>query len=128
MPACPLCAVLEEREAAVAENALAVLIADAFPLNPGHHLVVPRRHEGDYFALSPEEAAALWELAAEARRIIDAERHPDGYNLGVNVGEAGGQTIGHVHVHVIPRYAGDVADPRGGIRWIVPERAAYWEA
>jgi diadenosine tetraphosphate (Ap4A) HIT family hydrolase len=111
----------------VAANDLAVAFLDAFPLSPGHCLVVPRRHESDFLALTPEEEAAVWALVPSVRRHIEADRTPDGYNIGINVGEAAGQTVAHAHLHVIPRYHGDVPDPRGGIRWIIPARAAYWE-
>ncbi|MGH7393587.1 MAG: HIT family protein [Candidatus Rokuibacteriota bacterium] len=112
----------------VAENDLAVAFADAFPLSLGHCLVVPRRHEADFLALTSQEQAAVWALVAPVRRSIEGDRVPDGYNIGINVGEAAGQTVVHAHLHVIPRYRGDVADPRGGIRWIIPARARYWEA
>jgi diadenosine tetraphosphate (Ap4A) HIT family hydrolase len=111
----------------VAKNDLAVAFLDSFPLNPGHCLVVPRRHESDFLTLTPEEAAAVWALVASVRRYLEADRTPDGYNIGINVGEAAGQTVAHAHLHVIPRYHGDVPDARGGIRWIIPARAAYWE-
>jgi diadenosine tetraphosphate (Ap4A) HIT family hydrolase len=111
----------------VAENDLAAAFPDGFPLSPGHCLAVPRRHEENFLALSPEEQAAVWALVPAVCGRIDGERRPDGYNIGVNVGEAAGQTIGHAHVHVIPRYRGDVADPRGGIRLVIPARARYWE-
>ena len=111
----------------LANDALAVAFFDAFPLSPGHCLVVPRRHEPDFLALSAEEQQAIWSLVPEVRRRIEAEHRPDGYNIGVNVGEAAGQTVAHAHLHVIPRYRGDVADPRGGIRLIIPGRARYWE-
>jgi diadenosine tetraphosphate (Ap4A) HIT family hydrolase len=109
------------------EHPLAAAFPDAFPLTRGHTLVVARRHEADYFALTADEQAALWTLVRDVQARVGREHRPDGYNVGVNVGEAGGQTVGHVHVHVIPRYAGDVEDPRGGIRWIVPAKARYWE-
>ncbi len=80
-----------------------------------------------FFDLDPDERAALLEMVDVVRDALDDEFHPDGYNVGVNVGAAAGQTVPHVHVHVIPRYTGDVADPRGGIRWVLPDRAAYWE-
>ncbi len=124
--ACPFC----DRIAAgdvVAGNALAVAFPDAFPLTPGHTLVVPRRHEPDFLALTPEEQRDILALAAGVAARLARERGPDGYNLGVNVGAAAGQTVAHAHLHVIPRYRGDVGDPRGGIRWIIPERARYWE-
>jgi diadenosine tetraphosphate (Ap4A) HIT family hydrolase len=111
----------------VADNNLAVAFLDAFPLNPGHCLIVPRRHESDFLALTPEELAAAWALVASVRQHIEADRTPDGYNIGINVGEAAGQTIAHAHLHIIPRYQGDVADARGGIRWIIPTRARYWD-
>ena len=111
----------------VAENGLAVAFEDAFPLNPGHCLVVPRRHEPDFLALAPEEQTAVWALVEQVRRHIDAGWRPDGYTIGVNCSEAAGQTVAHAHLHVIPRHHGDVADPRGGIRWIIPEKARYWE-
>ena len=109
-----------------AENELAAAFPDAFPLTRGHTLVVPRRHEAKYFALSAAEQTAMWRLVNTVRARVEGELHPDGYNLGVNVGQAAGQTVGHVHIHLIPRYAGDVDDPRGGIRWIIPARARYW--
>jgi diadenosine tetraphosphate (Ap4A) HIT family hydrolase len=111
----------------VAENDLAVAFLDAFPVNPGHCLVVPRRHEADFLALTSDEHVAAWVLVASVRTRIEATLRPDGYNVGINVGEAAGQTVAHAHLHVIPRYLGDVPDPRGGIRWVVPARAPYWD-
>jgi diadenosine tetraphosphate (Ap4A) HIT family hydrolase len=109
------------------QNETAVAFADAFPLSPGHVLIVARRHEADLFALSAVEQDALWALLRDIRNGIEQSHHPDGYNIGVNIGAAGGQTVGHVHVHVIPRYTGDVDEPREGIRWIIPAKARYWE-
>ena len=111
----------------VAENDLAVAFRDAFPLSQGHCLVVPRRHEDGFLRLTPEEQAAVWALVVPVRGHIEADRLPDGYNIGINVGEAAGQTVAHAHLHVIPRYRGDVADPRGGIRSVIPTNARYWE-
>ncbi len=107
-------------------NELAVAFPDAYPLNEGHSLVVPRRHEPDFFALSSEERAAVFDLMTQVKASIDRQYHPHGYNIGLNVGEAGGQTIGHAHLHLIPRRFGDVDDPRGGVRWVLPRKAAYW--
>ena len=101
---------------------------DAYPLNPGHALLVPNRHIGRWFEATPEEQAALVSAIEQARAAIEKKHSPQGYNIGFNDRAAGGQTVGHLHLHVIPRYAGDVADPRGGIRNIIPARAAYWEA
>jgi diadenosine tetraphosphate (Ap4A) HIT family hydrolase len=124
--ACPFCDRFTTGDL-TAENHLAAAFPDRYPLNPGHTLIVPRRHEPDFLALTGDEQDAIWRLVREVRAHLDARFQPPGYNLGVNVGEAAGQTVGHAHLHVIPRYPGDVADPRGGIRWIVPARAAYWE-
>jgi diadenosine tetraphosphate (Ap4A) HIT family hydrolase len=124
-PPCLLCERIDRGDTTHA-NDLAVVIRDAFPLSPGHSLVMSRRHVAGFFDLDADEQAAILELVNAARRSLDEELRPDGYNVGVNVGAAGGQTIPHVHVHVIPRYEGDVPDPRGGIRWIFPDRARYW--
>ena len=111
----------------VAANELAVAFPDAFPLNEGHCLIVPRRHEPDFFALTSDEQAAIWALVPVVRRHIEATRVPDGYNVGINVGAAAGQTVDHAHLHLIPRCHADVSDPRGGIRWVIPAKARYWE-
>ena len=97
----------------------------AFPCNPGHTLVVPRRHFASWFDASAEERVALFRIVDEVRRSLDNERHPDGYNIGINVGEAAGQTVMHLHIHVIPRFAGDVDDPAGGVRFVIPARGNY---
>lgn len=109
-------------------NALAAAIPDGYPVNPGHALIVPRRHVEGFFDLTPDEHRALWELVPAVRSAIEATGHrADGYTIGVNAGAAAGQTVPHVHLHVIPRTAGDVADPRGGVRLVVPHRARYWK-
>jgi diadenosine tetraphosphate (Ap4A) HIT family hydrolase len=109
-----------------AANDLAIAFAAGFPVSPGHTLIVPRRHEPDFFALTAEEQVALVALVNPVRATLGEQFGPDGYNLGVNAGKAAGQTILHTHLHVIPRYAGDVAEPRGGVRWVLPETARYW--
>ena len=124
---CPLC----QRAAGgalLAAAPLAVAFLDAYPLNPGHALVVPRRHVAGLFDLAQEEQRALWDLLPVVKMAVERHHAPAGYNVGVNVGAAAGQTVEHVHVHLVPRYRGDVADPRGGVRWVLPARAAYWEA
>lgn len=110
----------------VASNDLAVAFHDAFPLSRGHCLIVPRRHEPDFLALTPQEQAAIWALLPVVRASIDGRGAPDGYNIGINVREAAGQTVAHAHVHVIPRFNGDVPDARGGVRWVIPSKARYW--
>jgi diadenosine tetraphosphate (Ap4A) HIT family hydrolase len=109
----------------VRRNALAYCARDSFPVSPGHSLVIPLRHCPSFFDLSAEEIAACMELLVEARAALDTELKPDGYNVGVNVGTAAGQSVLHVHVHLIPRYAGDHPSPRGGIRHIIPWKAGY---
>ncbi|HEY8551245.1 MAG TPA: HIT family protein, partial [Vicinamibacterales bacterium] len=110
----------------LAANDLAAAFPDAYPLNEGHTLIVPRRHVADFFSLADAEQAAIWALVPAVRHHIEASRVPEGYNIGINIGEAAGQTVAHAHLHVIPRFRGDVPDPRGGVRWIIPSRARYW--
>ena len=99
---------------------------DAFPVAAGHMLVVPKRHVASLFDLPDEDQAAIWRLVAQVRGKLASDLQPDGFNVGVNDGPAAGQTVLHAHVHVIPRRAGDVADPRGGVRWVIPAKAQYW--
>ena len=107
---------------------MALALRDAFPISEGHTLVVPRRHVASLFDLTPEEQTELWQLVAHVRAELVDKFHPDAFNIGINDGEAAGQTVPHAHIHVIPRYHGDLADPRGGVRWVIPEKAAYWKA
>ncbi len=125
MTDCPFCNRIAASQF-IQENQLAVGLPDAYPVSPGHTLIVPRRHVRDLFDLTAEEQAAVWTLVQPVRQHIEKDYSPDGYNLGVNVGKAAGQTVAHAHLHVIPRYTGDVEDPRGGIRWIIPSKAPYW--
>ncbi len=122
---CPFC----ERAAAgavFAANATAVALPDAYPLAAGHTLVCPRRHVSDLFALDEDEWSGVWSLVRDVQRRLVGGVDADGWNVGVNAGPAAGQTVEHAHVHLIPRRAGDVVDPRGGVRWVLPDRADYW--
>lgn len=110
----------------LAGNDLAIAFPAGFPVSPGHALIVPRRHEPDFFNLSAAEQAAMVALVNPVRAVLAERYGPDAYNLGVNAGKAAGQTIMHTHLHVIPRYVGDVPEPRGGVRWVLPETARYW--
>jgi diadenosine tetraphosphate (Ap4A) HIT family hydrolase len=121
---CPFCRLETSRIRLPGE--FAVALPDGFPVTPGHTLVVPRRHVASLFELAEGEQAAVWRLVAQVRELLVAELRPDGFNVGLNDGPAAGQTVLHAHVHVIPRRHGDVADPRGGVRWVVPDKAAYW--
>lgn len=109
----------------VVQNALAYARADAFPVNPGHTLIVPFRHVSSFFEATEAERIALIDLLSRCRDVLEERYHPDGWNIGVNVGPAAGQTVPHLHVHLIPRYAGDVPDPRGGVRGVIPEKKMY---
>ena len=109
----------------VAHNTLAFAIEDRFPVSPGHTLVIPRRVVATWFEATAEERAALFELVDEVKRLLDERLRPDGYNIGINAGEAAGQTVMHLHVHVIPRFRGDVDDPRGGVRHVIPGKGNY---
>ena len=111
---CIFCSIPETE--ILAENKLALAFLDKFPSNGGHTLIVPKRHVASLFEATTEEMTSIWELLREVKRKLDERFAPGGYNVGVNVGEAAGQTVLHLHVHVIPRYQGDVPDPRGGIR------------
>lgn len=126
MSSCPFCDVEPSRIIAAGKYAIAV--RDAFPLTEGHTLVVPRQHVVSIYALSAEEQADFWAFVAEVRHLLAKELNVNAFNIGVNDGSAAGQTIEHAHVHLIPRRPGDVNDPRGGIRHIIPGKARYWSA
>lgn len=122
---CPFCAVENGVVTLTSETAFA--IRDGFPVSPGHTLVVPRQHVATLFELPRHEQLALWDLVERVRERLVDEHQPDGFNIGLNDGLAAGQTVAHVHVHVIPRFKGDVPDPRGGVRWVIPDKAPYWK-
>ena len=103
-----------------------LVIRDAFPVSPGHTLIIPRRHVGSFFELTPPERARMFELLTQAKAELDGTLQPDGFNIGINDGAAAGQTVAHLHLHLIPRYRGDTPDPRGGVRWVLPAKAKYW--
>ena len=108
-----------KKEEILFENDLAIAFFDNFPVSQGHTLVIPKRHCETYFDLSEEEMNAIFDLSKKAKMFLDKKYHPDGYNVGFNVLEAGGQSVMHAHMHIIPRYKGDVEHPRGGIRKIL---------
>jgi diadenosine tetraphosphate (Ap4A) HIT family hydrolase len=123
-PSCPFCTLPESRIASRAP--LALVVPDAHPVSPGHTLIIPVRHVTSFFETTSEERVALMEALDWARLDVLTRKAPDGFNIGINDGAAAGQTIMHLHLHLIPRYAGDRPDPRGGVRWLFPEKAAYW--
>ncbi len=108
------------------QNEHAIAFPDAYPVAEGHTLVAPRKHAASIYELSAQEQKSIWELVSEVRQRLMATLNPDGFNIGFNDGLAAGQTVSHAHVHVIPRRNGDVADPRGGIRWVMADKAVYW--
>lgn len=120
-PDCPFCGEPE----IIIENDLAFAHYDTYPVSAGHCLLITRRHVAHYFEATDEEKAALWKLLEEVKPVIDREFGPDGYNVGVNVGAAAGQSIPHLHIHLIPRYAGDVENPQGGVRGVIPHKQKY---
>ena len=120
-PDCPFCGEPE----IIIENDLAFAHYDTYPVSEGHCLLITRRHVAHYFEATDEEKAALWNLLNEVKPVIDREFGPDGYNVGVNVGAAAGQSIPHLHIHLIPRYAGDVENPQGGVRGVIPHKQKY---
>ena len=109
----------------ILENDLAKAFYDEFPVNPGHMLFTTKRHVKSYFDTSLEEKIAILELIDKAKVLLDEKYHPDGYNIGINCGESAGQSVMHVHVHLIPRYKGDSSDPKGGVRGIIPSKQKY---
>ncbi len=122
--ACPFCALSASR--IVDSNGVGVVIRDAYPVAPGHTLIIPVRHVGTFFESTAEERSALLSLLDAAKLQLDGEYSPAGYNIGINDGAAAGQTVAHLHIHLIPRYLLASEDPRGGVRWVIPEKAKYW--
>ena len=124
MSNCPFCSLPPER--IIDSNELALVIRDGFPVSKGHTLIIPKRHVGSWFDTSADERIALFALLDQVKMILDHEFKPDSFNIGINDGAAAGQTVPHLHIHLIPRYKGDQKDPRGGVRWIIPGKAKYW--
>jgi diadenosine tetraphosphate (Ap4A) HIT family hydrolase len=120
---CPFCSIPADR--VVAANDHAIAVRDAYPVTPGHSLVIAKRHVASFFDLNTSESVAMVELLKTVRLLVEREIAPSGYNIGINVGQAAGQTILHVHIHLIPRNAGDVTDPTGGVRNVIPGRGRY---
>lgn len=122
---CPFCTLPLER--IVDSNEYGVVIRDGFPISNGHTLIIPKRHVGSFFETTQEEKLALLDLLEKAKSVIKAELNPPSFNIGINDGKEAGQTVPHLHIHLIPRYEGDQDDPRGGVRWIIPKKAKYWQ-
>lgn len=123
-PDCPFCNPDAERELIV-ESATAYAMYDKFPVSNGHALIIPKKHCTDYFELTFKEQSACWFMLKRVKEHIFEKFNPEGFNVGINVGEAAGQTISHVHIHLIPRNKGDVTNPRGGVRGVIPKKRIY---
>jgi diadenosine tetraphosphate (Ap4A) HIT family hydrolase len=118
---CPFC----QEAQPLLDNNLAFVRRDKFPVSEGHLLVCTKRHVASFFDATKDEICAVHELILEAQSLMGKISKPNGYNIGINVGEAAGQTVMHLHVHIIPRYLGDVLDPRGGVRGVIPSKQKY---
>ena len=117
---------INERTRIIAENNLAYVIRDGFPVTAGHTLLIPKRHTLDYFGLVPAELSAINSLMAEQKELLEqADPTIDGFNIGMNCGEIAGQSVWHCHVHLIPRRKGDVEFPKGGVRHVIPYKGNY---
>jgi diadenosine tetraphosphate (Ap4A) HIT family hydrolase len=121
---CPFC-YLESGRKIISESSLAFAIYDKFPVSPGHVLVIPNRHCSDYFELPFKEQLECLKLLNKVKAYIQDLYKPDGYNVGINIGKCAGQTIAHVHLHIIPRYFGDNSEPEGGVRAVIPDKKNY---
>lgn len=120
---CPFCH--PEAQEVVLRNELWYARWDKYPVNKGHLLIISLRHISSYFETTEEEKQRMLALIEECKRLLDRDYHPDGYNIGINIGPDAGQTIMHLHVHLIPRYRGDMKNPQGGVRGVIPEKRIY---
>jgi diadenosine tetraphosphate (Ap4A) HIT family hydrolase len=131
---CPFCRYITEDPPdylVLWENDFAFAIKDRYPVSPGHTLIIPKRHVADFFDCSPSEQLALLEGSRSVKKQLTNRsvrqdgKLPTGWNLGINVGKPAGQTVFHVHLHLIPRYSGDVDEPAGGVRSVIPNKQKY---
>ncbi len=114
-----------KKDEIVLENEHFFSIYDDNPISEGHSLIIPKEHVDSFFKLSPEQVNNMYELLGKMKNAVDERFNPDGYNIGINEGRDAGQTVSHLHIHLIPRYRGDVENPTGGVRHIFPEKADY---
>ena len=121
---CPFCSLRTDR--IIQENGTAFWILDGFPVSQGHSLIIPKRNVGSFFEVNAEERVGMLALLDEAQKWLSSKYQSEAFNIGINDGLLAGQTVPHLHMHLIPRYAGDVSDPKGGVRWVIPDKADYW--
>lgn len=125
MKNCFFCDIQKENENLVIESDNFFAMLDNFPISKGHSLIIPKNHIGSFFTLNDLELKELYDLIKQVKAIINEKYRPDGWNLGINEGRAAGQSIDHLHIHLIPRYLGDVSDPHGGVRNIIHSKGDY---
>ena len=121
---CPFCR-LSRKVEIICETATSVAFYDGYPVSPGHALIIPKRHVASYFDLTNHEREAMNVVLQYVKQKVDERYHPDGYNVGINIGEHAGQSVFHCHMHLIPRYKGDVPNPKGGVRGVIPSKQSY---
>ena len=122
---CPFCNLPRDR--IIDSDELGLVIRDGYPISPGHTLIIPKWHIASFFDLSIKEQDGLFELMARAKEVLLKTFNPDGFNVGINDVPSAGQTVPHIQIHLIPRFKDDQEDARGGVRWIIPDKARYWE-
>lgn len=122
---CLFCRLQHEDEEVVLENSLFFVRKDNYPVTPGHCEIIPKKHIESFFDLPAYQVQMLYYLISAAKKMIEQEYTPDGYNIGINEGKSAGRTVHHLHVHLIPRYSGDVEDPIGGVRAVIPDKCNY---
>jgi diadenosine tetraphosphate (Ap4A) HIT family hydrolase len=120
---CPFCEL--SKDEIILENDQCFVRLDSYPVNQGHLLIIPFRHFSNYFDSTPDEIQSILDLINKAKVYLDQKYKPDGYNIGINVNQCAGQTVMHLHVHIIPRYEGDMENPQGGVRGVIPEKRVY---
>ncbi len=127
MEACPFCNIEKaiDESRIIYQDSTWIAILDNYPVSEGHTLLIPKRHCKTYFDLNFIELESVGVTIGIIKRLLDTKYNPDGYNIGINCGEAAGQTVHHCHIHIIPRYNGDCENPRGGVRGVIPSRMDY---
>lgn len=121
---CPFCTLPKDR--IIDQDEHVMVIRDGFPVSEGHTLIIPHRHVGSYFKATVNERSSIERMLLKHRELLAAQYGSEDFNIGINDGPLAGQTVPHLHVHLIPRRSGDMEDPRGGVRYVIPEKAKYW--
>lgn len=122
---CPFCSFNTKQYLIEGEHSYAKF--DGYPVSDGHALIISKKHVSNYFDLSEVVQNDMMKLVSKVKKLLDFKYGTSDYNVGINCGNHAGQTIDHVHIHLIPRRKGDIEDPRGGVRWVLPKKAKYWD-